>query len=128
MRWSNQWSSHAMGAALDIDDATALSPAMRAWILANPEKWKEIGRRWNIGQPLTDKSMTGGKDAPHVEWKGPHGTKWEDGKPVAGGPPAAPPRPGARRTGDPTADSNHRTNQTTRATWFHTGAPYRVQR
>ena len=95
MRWSNQWSSHAMGAALDIDDATALSPAMRQWILANPEKWKAIGRKWNIGQPLTDKSMTGGKDAPHVEWKGPHGTKWEDGKPVAGGPPATPatPRP-----------------------------------
>jgi hypothetical protein len=26
----NKWSSHAMGAALDVDDATALSPTMRA--------------------------------------------------------------------------------------------------
>jgi hypothetical protein len=66
--------------------------------------------------------MTGGKDAPHVEWKGPHGTKWEDGKPVAGGPPATPATPGAPAPQIPTIGP-----ETTTRAWFHTGGPYQAK-
>jgi len=84
-RWGGGTSSHAYGAALDIDDQVQLSPAMKKWISENPERWEAIKRKWNIGQPLTDKSGTGGKDPGHVEWKGPHGSKFaKDGETSVG--------------------------------------------
>jgi hypothetical protein len=74
-RWSSMWSSHAMGAATDIDDAEQLSPAMKNWIAQNPEKFAAIQKKWNIGQPLP------GKDPPHLEWMGPHGSQMARGQP-----------------------------------------------
>jgi len=71
-RWGGGYSSHGMGAAWDIDDAESLSPAMQRWIRENPEKWAQAKERWNIGQPLPE------KDAPHLEWRGPHGSKLID--------------------------------------------------
>jgi hypothetical protein len=86
-RWSRKWSSHAMGAATDMDDATELSPAMKKWIQQHPDEWTAIQRKWNIGQPLPD------KDPPHMEWRGPHGSHFDNkGQPVPGqgsGPPVA---------------------------------------
>jgi hypothetical protein len=76
-RWGGGWSSHAYGAALDIDDATGLSPAMQKWILANPDQWAAMKKKWNLGQPLSGPLGVGGKDAPHVEWMGPHGSTFE---------------------------------------------------
>jgi hypothetical protein len=73
-RWGGGPSSHGMGAAWDIDDATALSPAMKQWIANNPEKWAAAKERWNIGQPLPE------KDAPHLEWRGPHGSTVEEAR------------------------------------------------
>ncbi len=70
-RWGGGWSSHSYAAAHDIGDSQFFSPAMAQWIRANPEKWKEALASGNIGQPLTDASMVGGKDPAHVEWKGP---------------------------------------------------------
>lgn len=65
MRWGNQWSSHAMGAATDIDDQVQLSPKMREWIDANPDRWEDVKKRYNMRQPLPQ------KDPAHVEWTGP---------------------------------------------------------
>jgi hypothetical protein len=73
-RWGGGPSSHGMGTAWDIDDATQLSPAMKEWIKNNPDKWEAAKRRWNIGQPLPE------KDAPHLEWRGPHGSKVEEAR------------------------------------------------
>jgi hypothetical protein len=65
MRWSNQWSSHSTGAAVDLDDAQFLSPKMQAWISSDPARWEDIKRRYNLTQPLPR------KDPGHVEWTGP---------------------------------------------------------
>ena len=70
-RWGGGMSSHAYGAAFDVDDAASLSPQMKQWIQANPDKWRSALSAGNFGQPLTDQAMTGGKDAPHIEWRGP---------------------------------------------------------
>lgn len=59
------WSSHAYGAAWDIDNKTELSPAMKQWIAANPDKFKEALKTGNMRQPLPQ------TDAPHIEWTGP---------------------------------------------------------
>jgi hypothetical protein len=70
-RWGGGWSSHAYAAAHDIGNSQFFSPAMKQWILENPDKWREAMASGNVGQPLTDRSMVGGKDPAHIEWKGP---------------------------------------------------------
>jgi len=70
-RWGGGWSSHSWAAAHDIGNSQFFSPAMKQWILANPDKWREALSSGNLGQPLTDRSMVGGKDPAHVEWRGP---------------------------------------------------------
>ncbi|MCA1419493.1 hypothetical protein [Bradyrhizobium sp. BRP23] len=70
-RWGGGWSSHAYGAAVDLDDQQFMSPAMQRWLQQNPDKWNEIKQRYNIGQPLPE------KDPAHMEWKGPHGSKFD---------------------------------------------------
>lgn len=64
-RWGGGWSSHAYAAAWDIDDQVQLSPAMRSWIKANPDKWNAALDKWNMSQPLP------AKDPAHIEWRGP---------------------------------------------------------
>jgi hypothetical protein len=85
-RWGGGWSSHSYGAAFDVDDQASLSPQMKEWIRANPEKWKGALEAGNFGQPLTDRSMTGGKDAPHIEWRGPRGEKAPEDAAASAGP------------------------------------------
>jgi hypothetical protein len=70
-RWGGGQSSHAFGAALDVDDETHFSPAMKKWVLEHPDEWRAAMERHNLGQPLADKSGAGGKDEPHIEWRGP---------------------------------------------------------
>jgi hypothetical protein len=67
MRWSKAWSSHAYGAATDIDDATEFSPAMAKWVQEHPQQWQSA---------LASHHMTWGRyfphrDDPHIEWTGP---------------------------------------------------------
>lgn len=64
-RWGGGWSSHAYGTAFDLDDQVQISPEMRRWIAANPQRWDEIKSKYNMGQPLPE------KDPAHVEWRGP---------------------------------------------------------
>jgi len=100
-RWGGGWSSHAMGAATDIDDQQFFSPAMQRWLAANPEKWKEIKERWNIGQPLP------AKDPAHLEWRGPHGSKFADG--------------GGSRFGANGTPSAEGTGKSVKGSWFGSG-------
>ncbi len=65
MRWSNQWSSHSMGTATDLDDQQYLSPQMKQWIGQNSDTWSTIKGKFNMTQPLPI------KDPGHIEWTGP---------------------------------------------------------
>jgi len=66
-RWSNMWSSHAMGAATDIDDQQFFSRAMQGWLGTHRQQFQQAMARHGLGQPLP------GKDPAHIEWRGPHG-------------------------------------------------------
>ncbi|MET3969094.1 hypothetical protein [Bradyrhizobium sp. S3.9.1] len=107
-RWGGGWSSHAYGAALDIGDRASMSPEMKRWITANPDKWKAALAAGNYGQPLTDASMTGGKDAPHIEWRGPRGEKSPQDAAASAGPTGG---------GGSAAD-----RKTVKGSWFGSGA------
>ena len=82
-RWGKDWSAHAYSAATDLDDEVQISPAMKKWILANPERWANLKKKWNMGQPLTDKDQTGGKDPAHVEWRGPRPVSKDEAAKIA---------------------------------------------
>ncbi|WP_439372918.1 hypothetical protein [Bradyrhizobium sp. DASA03120] len=78
-RWGGGWSSHAYGTAWDVNDQQFFSPEMRDWLAKNPDKWKELQNKYNIGQPLANADRPWeGKDPAHLEWRGPHGTKFAD--------------------------------------------------
>jgi len=64
-RSSGMWSSHAYGAAIDLDNEVNLSPAMQRWMQANPGKLDQILQNHNLGRPLPN------SDPAHIEWRGP---------------------------------------------------------
>jgi hypothetical protein len=60
------WSSHAYGAAFDINDqAGPMNAATQSWINTHPEQWQNILRRNNFVQYMPT------KDPNHLEWTGP---------------------------------------------------------
>lgn len=56
------WSQHSYGNAIDIDDATHLSPAFQKWRQANPSKFEELKKKWGMLSPRGDE--------PHMEFGG----------------------------------------------------------
>ena len=63
-------SSHAYGAAVDINNSTALTPAQIQWIAENPDVFQDALQDNNIawGHGI---GLNFGPDNPHMEWTGP---------------------------------------------------------
>ncbi|MCA1452834.1 hypothetical protein I6F35_06315 [Bradyrhizobium sp. BRP22] len=96
------WSSHAYGAAWDIDNKATLSPQMKQWIKDNPEKFQAALAAGNMRQPLPD------TDAPHIEWTGPSGEK----NPVAA----------SKNAGPSAAGGSAADRKVVKGSWFGGGA------
>lgn len=74
--YGSGWSSHAFGAAFDINDSAGpMNAQTQAWINQHPQEWQDMLARHNFTQYMPT------KDPNHLEWTGPSQT--------AGGPPRA---------------------------------------
>jgi hypothetical protein len=65
-RYGSGKSSHAYGAAVDMNDAVAQDPRTKAWIDQHPQQWQDMLRRHNFAQYMPQ------KDPNHLEWTGPN--------------------------------------------------------